>query len=341
MKDLVSVIIPVYNMGDSLEECLQSILAQDYEQLEVILVDDGSTDNSLEVCKALSALDKRVTYVHTENRGSGPARNTGIACSRGKYLYFPDADDYLSSNAISTLVDAISQDHVDLVVFGYREATRDGKVLREKKYQELIQDGEIIRSDYTDFFTMDRCFSIQGAPWNNFFTAAVVRENSIEFPPLRRHQDEGFIARYMHVAKRVKFIPEVLYTYYPNTVGLEWKKYPVDYYRAVMGLSEVWCGTIGQWNQGKNAIHVKRAIVSLYIKVFELSYAPKMNMGFFERCKWMARVCKETGFHKNSLSGIYGLYQKLMLLSAKCRQYYLMALLSRLGVIKRHIQQGS
>ena len=338
--DLVSIIIPVYNMGDSLEESLNSILTQDYPSIEVILVDDGSSDNSLEICKSLAEKDSRVTYVHTENRGSGPARNTGIEMSRGKYLYFPDADDFLASDAISTLVEAIGEDSVDLVVFGYREATREGTVLREKQYENFSQDGDIIRDNYSEFFAMDRRFGIQGAPWNKFFDGDVVRENGIEYPPLRRHQDEGFIARYMSVARKVKFISAVLYTYYPNTVGLEWKKYPTDYYEAVKGLSDVWAETICKWNSENNTDIVKREILSKYVKAFELSYSPKMNMTSAERRRWLKTVCKKTEFDKTKLKHAWGLYQKLILISAKMKQFWLMTVLLRRGVSKRQSEQG-
>ncbi len=337
---LVSVIIPVYNMGDSLQTSIRSLLEQDYDNLEVILVDDGSSDDSLDICRKIAQTDQRVSYIHTENRGSGPARNTGIAHSRGKYLYFPDADDYLADNAISTLVKAMSDDGVDLVVCGYREMTRNGALLKEKKYAPFVQDGQAVRNDYAEFFAMEQRFSIQGAPWNKLFDAQTVRKNNIQYPSLRRHQDEGFISRYMNVAKGVKFIPDVLYTYYPNSLQLEWKKYPVDYYRAVKGLSEVWDETVCKWNNGYNSSVAKGEIISKYIKAFELSFSPKMNMGFFERCKWMKKVCAETAFDKNSLVNAYGAYQKLVLISAKCRQYWCMVALAKLGAIKRGSMQG-
>ena len=104
MKPLVSIVIPIYNMGDSIESCVKSVLNQDYDNYEVILVDDGSKDNSLEVCNKIAATSALVKVIHTENRGSGPARNTGIENASGRYIYFPDADDYIEPNTISRLV---------------------------------------------------------------------------------------------------------------------------------------------------------------------------------------------------------------------------------------------
>ena len=118
-KEKVSIIVPVFNMAGSLERCVSSLTAQDYENIEIILVDDGSTDNTLSVCQRLSEADARITVFHTENRGAGPARNYGISVATGRYALFPDADDYLEPKAISTMTDAM-KDGVDLVICGYK-----------------------------------------------------------------------------------------------------------------------------------------------------------------------------------------------------------------------------
>lgn len=106
-------------MEDKIDNCVSSILAQTYKNIEVILVDDGSKDKSLLHCQRLSEKDNRVKVYHTENRGSGPARNYGLSKASGEYVYFPDADDNLDPAAIEILVNATVSDNVDLVVFGF------------------------------------------------------------------------------------------------------------------------------------------------------------------------------------------------------------------------------
>lgn len=108
-KKLVSIVVPIYNMGNSLEVCVNSLLKQKYPNVEILLIDDGSQDNSLEVCNDLKNRDNRIQVYHTENRGSGPARNYGIQNANGKYIYFPDADDILNEDAISILVEAMGR----------------------------------------------------------------------------------------------------------------------------------------------------------------------------------------------------------------------------------------
>lgn len=343
MRSLVSVIIPVYNMEGSIEKATDSILAQDYENIEVILVDDGSNDNTLDALNRIAAKDGRVAVLHTENRGAGPARNTGIEASSGKYLYFPDADDYLEPNAISSLVKAMEEEEeCDLVVFGYRVSTHEGITISTKVYEAFSNSGEHIRMAYSDYFGMDRRFSIQGAPWNKFFNGDAIRENAIRYPALRRHQDEAFISRYMSHCKRVRFIPDVLYTYFANTVTLEWKKYPVDYADAVAGLNQVWQETICSWNKNDSATRllVENCIFGLWIKALVLSYSPKMGFNYFQRLKWIKKICVDNAMNKYPMSIAKNVYPKCVLFAIKCRLYCLVMFLLYILNIKRQVSQN-
>lgn len=111
----ISVIVPVYNSKDYLDECVESILTQTYKNLELILVDDGSTDESLEVCRRWERLDSRVRAIHQENAGPGAARNTGIDNATGDYLAFVDSDDTVKSNAYERMLSLASENNADIV----------------------------------------------------------------------------------------------------------------------------------------------------------------------------------------------------------------------------------
>ena len=108
-KELVSIVVPVYNVAPYLEQCVDSLLAQTYQQLEVILVDDGSTDESGVICDRYGAADSRVKVVHRENGGLATARNSGMPEVTGKYVYFMDSDDYLDEDALKAIVEAEKQ----------------------------------------------------------------------------------------------------------------------------------------------------------------------------------------------------------------------------------------
>ncbi len=308
----VSIVVPVYNMGDKIETCVQSLMDQTYPNIEIILVDDGSKDDSYEHCLNLEKKDQRVRALHTENRGSGPARNYGIEHATGRYIYFPDADDYLAPQAIEILVKAMQEDSFDLVVFGFKRVNQWGKELNVKRYQQTARDGETIRSYYPPYMIIDSEFGIQGAPWNKFFDMQVIKEHGLEYPPLRRHQDEGFIARYMCHAKKVHFIEDVLYTYYVNDLQKEWQKYPVDYLDAVIGLYETRKETILTWNEADHEIRdmVTKEYVCNVIKSLELSFSPKMGFEKRQRVEWIKDALLKSKIASIELPSIVGRYQR-------------------------------
>ena len=322
----VSIIVPVYNMEKSLWQSVDALLAQDYENIEIILVNDGSKDGSGEVCDRLAAKDGRVRAIHTENRGSGPARNAGVAAAGGEYAYFPDADDYLEPYAISRMVAAMEDGECDLVVFGFRNVNQNGKTTFEKKYPSTVQNGEEIRKNYADYMAMARPFCIQGAPWNKFFDLRVIRENGVEFPPLRRHQDEGFIGRYMCHAKNVRFISDVLYTYYVNDLKKEWQKYPVDYIDAVTGLYAVRRETILTWNAEDTLTHdmIAREYICNVIKAMELTFSPKHTLTAAERKETVKRYIEQTGICELTTPACLMRYQRTMLALMRKKQYALL-----------------
>lgn len=311
----VSIIVPVYNMADSLEKSVASLRAQTYENIEIILVNDGSKDASGEVCDRLAAEDGRIRAIHTENRGSGPARNAGITAASGDYAYFPDADDYLEPDAIEQMVRAMEDGDCDLVVFGFRNVNQDGKTVSQKSYEPNLCEAKALRENYSDCMAMMGRIGIQGAPWNKFFDLSVIREHGIEFPPLRRHQDEGFIGRYMCFAKKVHFIEPVLYTYYVNDLKKEWQKYPVDYIDAVTGLYAVRRETILTWNAEDTLTHdmVAREYICNVIKAMELTFSPKHSLSAAERKETVRRYAEQTGLSQICTPGILGKYQKMIM----------------------------
>ncbi len=323
MDELVSIIIPIYNAEKSISNSIDSILKQDYKNIEVILVDDGSRDNSLSICKSIAEKDPRVKVIHTENQGSGPARNTGIENAAGRFAYFPDADDVLVPDAVSVMVRAMKGGEVDLLVFGFERITARGEKAFRKTYSEAEFDAEALRRDYSECFGYTSKWAIQGAPWNKLFDMDVIREHKIRYPALRRHQDEGFIGRYMCYAKRVRFIPQVLYTYYMNDLKKEWQKYPPDYIEAVIGLYEVRRQTIACWNlqDTKTQEKIENEYICNVIKALELSFSPKMHFNKAERKKWMAEQIKRTDIQNANIPSVLGSYQRKIMDLIKSEKY--------------------
>ncbi len=131
-NDLVTVIIPVYKVERYLPKCIDSLLSQTYKALEILLIDDGSPDNSGKICDEYAAVDERIRVLHVENGGVSRARNIGLDASNGEFVYFIDSDDYLDSAVIAHLVGILKNDpQVDIAICGVRNINEDGTVFFE------------------------------------------------------------------------------------------------------------------------------------------------------------------------------------------------------------------
>ncbi|MGI6544887.1 MAG: glycosyltransferase family 2 protein [Fastidiosipilaceae bacterium] len=312
---LVSIVVPVYNMSTKLKSCISSLLKQTYKKIEIILVDDGSKDDSYQVCLEIEASDNRVKTIHTENQGPGPARNCGIEHSIGKYLYFADADDLLDENAIAILVNTIENSGADVIVFGFNIIDTKGKIISTKSYDNIVLDGSVVRKEYADYASLERPFAIQGAPWNKFFKRELIDRYEITFPPLRRHQDEAFIARYITHVNIIQFISDILYSYFANDLRKEWDKYPATYIDAVIGLYEdrkqnmlIWCDT-------DHELHgrVHAGYITGVIKALELSFSPKFEFHKAERINWIKQSVEKSDILSVTETEYLGRYHKHIL----------------------------
>ncbi|MFH0855133.1 MAG: glycosyltransferase family 2 protein [Candidatus Omnitrophota bacterium] len=124
-EDLVSVIVPVYNSEQFLCRCLDSVIGQEYRNIEVVLVNDGSTDKSAELCECYARRDKRVKLIHSKNNGPAQARNIGIENAVGDFIFFVDSDDFIENNALSVLIDNYRRTNADVII-GDARSVKDG-----------------------------------------------------------------------------------------------------------------------------------------------------------------------------------------------------------------------
>lgn len=209
----VSLIIPVYNVGGVfLEKCLKSAVTQDYTNLEVVIVDDGSTDNSLGICEKIAKENKNVKLLIQENRGVSAARNNGIDHASGDFCCFVDSDDYIEPNYISKMVAFMSQPNIDLVCCGCYRENLDGSILWERKRDKL--------SYYDNKSTIINLYSSDGFcgwPWNKLFRMSIINDYHIRFPKdIKYCEDEVFCMNYiLHIHKSC-YIPDILYHYMVN-----------------------------------------------------------------------------------------------------------------------------
>ena len=224
----VSIIIPVYNMEDWVESGIKCITEQTYENLEIIIIDDGSKDGSYMKCLAEADKDRRIAVFGKNNEGPGAARNLALRKATGDYIYFFDIDDYLEKNAIEKFVRYMENENTDLVVCSF--SMFDGeKVFRTvKKADGLKRTGEDARKDYYEHMFMYGERGIQGAAWFKLYKTDIIRKNGIEFPKLRKSEDDVFVARYVNCIDSFYMTGDVLCRYYVNSYKRFWDKYRFD-----------------------------------------------------------------------------------------------------------------
>ena len=218
---VVSVIVPVYNVEDYLERCLNSIIRQTFSNMEIICVDDGSTDRSGELLDKYAEADSRIIVIHKENGGVSTARNTALACVKGRFVYFIDSDDWIESNAIEEFVSCMKED-VDVVVAGASVEDEGGDTARgieglNKKYAPK-------RSGV--FFLDDSLIKdMTVVVWDKLFRSDIIRNNGIIFPEGRKFEDTSFTVEYLVHSKKVFFTQKRLYHYVRRPMSITTRNY--------------------------------------------------------------------------------------------------------------------
>ena len=212
---LISVIVPVYRVEEYLERCVKSILSQTYENLEVILVDDGSPDQCPAICDACAEKDARVKVIHQENKGLSGARNAGIDAASGEYLAFVDSDDYVSPHFIEELYQLLQDTGCAIGQCRFSYVKGNGLV-EEGDSAFCIYRGESLMEQLYGPEEKATCFVVA---WNKLYRAELFKETGIRYPEGRIHEDEATTYRLFHEAKKLAFLDRALYGYYTENGG--------------------------------------------------------------------------------------------------------------------------
>lgn len=206
---LVSIILPVYNAEDSLHDCINSILSQTYSALEIIIINDGSTDQSGEICETYAKIDPRIKIIHQKNSGPSHARNRGIYIACGAYIQFVDADDSIKPQMTKTLVQAMT-DHIQLVICGY-ESVKGPAIT--KKYIPSIQ-GIYKQVDFIKHFGELYKETLIPSPCNKLYDAQLLQQEQLSFnEKVSYGEDLLFNLYYIEKSHQIHVIRDLLYNY--------------------------------------------------------------------------------------------------------------------------------
>ena len=198
----ISIIVAIYNVAEYLDECIESLMAQTYENVEIVLVDDGSTDASLEICQKYAAISSKINVAHKENGGLSDARNYGIKISNGEYLMFVDGDDTLDQFACEVLYKALKEKETDVSIGNlYKEGEGD---VRDQEHFCLYSAEDAIGE-------MLRETSFNTSACGKLYKKELFQE--ISFPKGKLYEDLGTIYKILDQANTVVYVPYDLYYY--------------------------------------------------------------------------------------------------------------------------------
>lgn len=239
MNPLISIIIPIYNQEKLLARCLDSILMQDYKNLEIILINDGSKDSSPQLCDAYAEKDNRIVVVHKENAGVAEARNSGLDVATGDYISFIDPDDWIESNTYSTLVGELTENDIDIIRFQAYKS--NGSILNEIPFDGIYTDQTL--TDFQLAMIGSPKFGgmfILGVLWLHIYKRELINKNNIRFDKeLRRCEDRLFCIQAILNANKIRFTKHTLYHYETSDNSLSNRYDPIRWEQELHFLKEL------------------------------------------------------------------------------------------------------
>lgn len=254
MERKVSLILPVYNVEKYLVECLESICEQTYRNLEIIIVNDGSTDRSGMICEKYQKKDARIQYIKRKNGGLSAARNLGLKYATGEYVVFVDSDDFIKSSMVSSLVKVMDLEHTDIVCCNYDVCNEQSEVIKTHKIHiksmQLFTRQEAINVlFYEKFF---QCYA-----WNKMYKRDLF--TNIKYPEGRLYEDIITTYQLFGRSEKIAFISDSLYCYRQRVGSITQKQFNPKSYDLIDSLNK-----IIEQNQNNSSVLAGCAIYILY-----------------------------------------------------------------------------
>lgn len=207
----ISVVIPVYNVENYLKQCLDSIIKSSYKNIEIICVNDGSTDNSLKILEEYRQIDNRIIVISQENKGLSGARNSGLKIAQGDYIYFLDSDDWVSVDLIEKAFNEITNKNADVLVFGTYNVYLDSIIENKRKITNFIKKFKTTCCYYNDNKAI---YTQSCTAWTKFFRKNFLTKNNLFFQEdVRFSEDAVFWSELLLSNPKIALLDECLYYY--------------------------------------------------------------------------------------------------------------------------------
>ena len=328
--------MPVYNVERYLEECIDSLLAQTYPNIEIILVDDGSPDKCPEICDAFSANYSNIKVVHQKNAGLPFARNAGLAVATGDYISFVDSDDAILEDMYSILINKMEKDNSDMAVCNFRLFNKAGTANVSQRYKEGILS---FKSDAIFYYdcALDAC-------WNRVYKSNIIKDNSLLFEDKKivAQEDFWFNFRYCCHASQISTTDKSFYLYRQRVSSITKSHFDND-------ITDRCCDFIGLAQDyiktaGRNSDHFfERMTLNLLFSSINNLTLPKIR-----KIKNIVSKFKNTPYFEAAVSksepqsgGIRGYYDRFLRFTLKHRWYSVFALLECVRVKRLNSKKRS
>ena len=277
--DKISIVVPVYNVSDYLERCLRSLLGQTYTNIEVLLIDDGSTDGSGKLCDGFAQVDSRIRVIHQRNMGLSGARNMGLDNSTGKYVFFCDSDDFLQKDTLAYMHEKLCRDNADIVACGFSYVWDDYTEMGREEVFTNCKPGTWSGKEAS--VQMMRSNNICTVVWNKLYKRELF--DGVRFPVGVLHEDEATTYKLLYKAKLVSYTSKTFYKYYQRASG-------------IMGF-----GIIRRY---EDIITALKDRISFYEKNGDMRLAQHAMISLLEQIKYCYRNV-EDGQDKKRLTSLY------------------------------------
>ncbi len=322
----VSIIIPIYNIVGYLHRCLDSVLSQTLEDIEVLLIDDGSTDGSEKICDEYAERDSRVKVFHLENGGVSRARNMGISAATGDYIGFVDADDWIEADMFSSLVSAADTNNTDIVICDCYTACGDS--LELDSFSE-IEQGVLVKSQIKPEYLIQ----FAGVAWRCIYKRSIIQKYSVSFPlDMKISEDRVFNVYAFGFAESVYYLKKPLYYRFVRE-GSAVNKYYEDFLSMVLFARGATIDAVKiAWDGEQKYLDTfERHTVALCYTALNNEFYKTANKAFKEKIAEIKRICNcEELISALDVTNTNDIRAKLI----KGKHYYLLAVLSKLANIK-------
>ena len=327
MNEIISVIIPIYNGEKTLERCINSILSSILVTLDVILVDDGSTDNSILICKKFKDFDSRVSLYCLKNSGVSRARNFGISKAKGKYICFIDFDDYVSNKYFFDLYNNYNLYKADLSV-GSIANIQNNTTEYLFAFEGLINLRDKSIDNQKKFFELHKKYLLYG-PVNKLYIADYIRENDITFPEgMEYGEDLIFNLKYLNLCETISYKRNPVYYYDHSNVGSLSQKYRPDLFENGIMINKALIGhfkKLSFWGDDEKDFVYRRIFDDAYNSLFNL-WSPNCSLEFYKKVlkakdimnnNYLRKACKIADIHD---------YSKIYSILIKYRRYVIFSI---------------